>query len=57
MILNPFLEGLIAVVLGATLVVVAKVAGVPELTGSGLMIVGAGGGYILRELGPATPGK
>ena len=57
-VLAGFAAGaLLAVLLGAALIVAAKLLALPELDTPGLMIVTAGGGYILRELGPATPGK
>lgn len=57
MILNAFLEGIIAVLLGVGLVVLSKFYALPELDTEGTLLIGAGVGYILRELGPATPGK
>ena len=55
MILNAYLEGVIALLLGAAFVVVAKVYSLPEFSTTGTMMMGAGAGYILRELGPETP--
>ena len=57
MVLNPFLEGLIAVAAGAGLVLLSKYFALPEFGTEGTLLIGAGVGYILRELGPATPGK
>lgn len=53
MILNAFLEGVIAIVMGVGLCVGAHYLATPELDTFGKMLLGAGAGYVLRELGTA----
>ena len=57
MVLNAYLEGVIALALGVGLVVLSHVYSMAELGTTGTMLMGAGAGYVLRELGPASPTK
>ena len=54
MILNAYLEGVIALALGVGLVVLSHLMNIAELSTPGTMLMGAGAGYMLRELGGST---